>query len=47
MYLLRESPALFAACSNALCSAGVIRKAIKWLERFFAGIVGLPICVTS
>jgi hypothetical protein len=47
MYLLRESPALSAASSNALRSAGVIRNAIKWLDRDFAGTFGLPILGTT
>jgi hypothetical protein len=43
MYLLTDNLDFSAACSKALCSAGVSRKAIKWLERSLAGFFGLPI----
>jgi hypothetical protein len=43
MYLLTVSLDFAAACSKAWCSAGVSRKAIRWLERSLAGFFGLPI----
>jgi hypothetical protein len=45
MYWLIERSAFSAARSNAWCSVGFNRKAIKWLDRSLANFFGLPIRV--